>query len=100
MEKGEFQEIFLKALTEGEKRIWEGREFQRRGPATQNEQSPIIARLVHEAQRRCSFPERRFSPGFSLPDTLLMRKTGKRNEIVYTLEGHEPQFEDDSLINW
>ena len=41
-----------------------------RGPATQNEQSPM-ARLVRETQRRCSFPERRFS----LPETYLMRKS-------------------------
>ena len=34
-----------RCMTEGAKRIWEGSEFQRRGPATQNEQPPI-ARLV------------------------------------------------------
>ena len=46
-----------------------------RGPVTmvtQNEQSPM-ARLVRETQRRCSFPERRFS----LPETYLMRKSDR-----------------------
>ena len=86
---------FLKMLTEGEKRMyWEGREFQRRGPATQNKQSPIAC-LVRETQRRCSFLEHRFS----LLETYLMRKSdrkaGMKLFIPLKVKLH---LEDDSLV--
>ena len=61
---------FLNTLTEGERRIWVGREFQRRGPATQNALSPNDRR-VRVTQRRLAFSERRPF----LPEAYWMRKS-------------------------